>query len=122
MPEKKDTQRDPEDVAPAIPNAVSQPMPETLSQIINVAADRIDQIIKLVTSVSKHTLEVKKAESRFRVHMSWVAAVIVLIIIGVAGLLTYHDKIDGSTFGFLLGTVVGYVLTFIRDAVYPPTE
>jgi hypothetical protein len=46
----------------------------------------------------------------------------VVLIVLVAGTLTYLDKVDGSTFTFLLGTVVGYVLTFIREWIAPPVE
>ena len=40
-----------------------------------------------------------------------------IVIIGVATYLTLRGKIDGSTLTFLLGVIVGYVLTFVRCQV-----
>jgi hypothetical protein len=52
--------------------------------------------------------------------MAWVAVSVVGLIIAVSGFLTYKGKIDGSTFTFLLGLIVGYVLTFLRDQITGP--
>jgi hypothetical protein len=52
--------------------------------------------------------------------MAWAAICVVAVIVGVAAFLTYHGKIDGSTFTFLLGLIVGYVLTFVRDQITGP--
>jgi len=49
--------------------------------------------------------------------MSLFAVLLVAFIVLVAGLLTWKGKIDGSTFTFLLGLIVGYVLTFVRDQI-----
>lgn len=91
-------------------------------QIINAIADRVDPLIKVVTAIAERALQAKVADTRFRVHMAWVAVLIVALIVGVASWLTYAGKLDGSTYGFLLGLIVGYVLTFVRDAIRPPKE
>ena len=51
--------------------------------------------------------------------MTLIAFAVIALIIGSAGLLTYLDKIDGSTFTFLLGLIVGYALTFIQGFIQP---
>lgn len=56
---------------------------------------------------------------KFRVGMTIVAVITVLSIVGAATFLTYVGKIEGSTFGFLLGLIIGYMLTFIRDEIGP---
>jgi hypothetical protein len=98
-----------------IPQATpSQPKP-SLIDLINVIAEKVDPIIKLVSTMADRYQKGQEREVRFETRMSLVAVSVVVLIVGVAGWLTYVGKIDGSTFAFLLGVIVGYVLTFIRD-------
>lgn len=52
-----------------------------------------------------------RARDWFQKHMAWIALTVVVVIVGIAAVLTYKGKIDGSTFTFLLGLIVGHVLT-----------
>lgn len=101
----------------ASPPGASQP---TLADLINVIADRAKPIIDLITTTMQERQKGIKEELRFQVHMAWVAISVVIAIVAVAAVLTYLGKIDGSTFAFLLGLIVGYVLTFVRDQIMGP--
>ncbi len=92
----------------------------TIIDIINVLAEKADPIVKLLSATMDRYQKGQDREVRFQTHMAWVAISVVFFIIGVAGFLTYVGKIDGSTFTFLLGLIVGYVLTFIRDQITSP--
>lgn len=94
--------------------------PEPLVLIINAIADRAEPLMKILSEVADRKLRAQEAITRFQVRMSWLAVLVVVFIVLSAAVMTYLGKLDGSTFGFLLGTVVGYVLTFIRDAIAPP--
>ena len=87
--------------------------------VVDRIADRADPIIKIFTSISEKSMQAKEVEAKFRVKVSWIAVGIVMFIVLIAAILCYVGKLDGSTFGFLLGTVVGYVLTFVRDSLAP---
>ncbi len=100
----------------------SQTNGESFTDIINTIADRIDPVIKIIITFAERSLKENESEARFRVNMAWIAVVVIFVIVGVAGALTYFGKIDGSTFGFLLGLIVGYMLTFIRDSIKKPSE
>jgi hypothetical protein len=91
----------------------------TLLDIVNVVAERVDPLIKLVETFAQKSLSTREVDAGFRKHMAWVAVTIVTLIVVAASVLTFIDKLDGSTYGFLLGLIVGYVLTFIRDAIQP---
>lgn len=93
-----------------------------LVHVVNAIADRVDPLLKIASELASNRLEAVSADARFRVSMSWIAVTLVAVIVGVAALLTYVDTIDGSTFTFILGLTVGYLLTFIRDAIQPPAE
>lgn len=93
-----------------------------LAEIIDVVADRVEPLVKLWSNIAESRLKAQQAEDRFRTNVSWVAVVVVSLIVLVAAFLTYQDKMEGSTFGFLLGTIVGYVLTFIRGWIAPSSE
>ena len=94
--------------------------PETISQIIYAVADRAEPIIKICERFLQQSLQAQEARARLSIWMSLIAVVIVLFIVAVAGVLTYFGKVGGSTFTFLLGLIVGYVLTFVRDSIQPP--
>ncbi len=108
-----------EQVPPGGPNA-GQPQQERLSEIVKTVLDRVDAVVALYTAYRDRDLAAQKVETRFQVHMTWVAFLVVAVIVGSAFWLTHEGKIDGATFPFLLGTVVGYVLTYIKSAVSPP--
>jgi len=92
----------------------------TLIDIINVISDRAKPIMDLITATMQERQKGINEELRFQARMAWVAVSVVIAIIGVAAFLTYKGKIDGSTFTFLLGLIVGYVLTFVRDQITGP--
>jgi hypothetical protein len=106
----------PEPTAPKHPPA---PQP-TLIDLVNVVAEKADPIVKLLSTTFDSYQKGKEREAKIQMHMAWVAVSVVVLIVAVSGFLTYHGKIDGSTFTFLLGLIVGYVLTFVRDQITGP--
>jgi len=50
------------------------------------------------------------------------ARTVVLVVVATAAILTYVGRLKGSTFGILLGEIICYVLTFVRDSANPPKE
>jgi len=98
---------------------VSIPQPNIVD-IVTIVAEKADPIIKLITNTMDKYQKGQEHEIRFQTRMAWAAIFVVLVIVGVAGFLTYRGKIDGSTFTFLLGLIVGYVLTFVRDQITGP--
>ena len=94
----------------------------TIIDIIDVVADRMEPLLKLLTTFFEQSLARHKAAASFELRMAWIVLTIVVFIVVVAGFLTYLEKIDGSTFTFLLGLIVGYILTFIRDTIRPHEE
>lgn len=96
---------------------LSPPQTPSLIDLVNVLADRADPIVNLIQTTVTSYQHGKEREIGFQKHMSLVALAVVVFIVGIAAFLTYRGKIDGSTFTFLLGLIVGYVLTFVRDQV-----
>ena len=85
--------------------------------IIKIISEHSEPLINLIRETSEKWLQFRQTSVSFGLRMSSFVVIIVLSIIGMAGTLTYLDKIDGSTFTFLLGLITGYVLTFIRDSI-----
>lgn len=92
------------------------------NSLLNVIALNFKDIMELGKEYFQHQNGLNKSGIRFSLGLSIIAAFLILIIVGAAGFLTYHEKIDGSTFTFLLGTIVGYLLTFIQRAINPDEE
>ncbi len=99
--------------------AGSAAAPDGLVRLLEMVAEKADPLVKLMTSYAESKLKRTESEARLHTRMAWIAvAVVGLVVITAAGL-TYVDKVDGSTFTFLLGLIVGYVLTFIKDSIQP---
>jgi hypothetical protein len=108
---------------PTEPTQPSGPKPgPTIIDIINVIAEKVDPIVKLVSTTMDKYQKGQELEIQFQTRMACIAIFLVVVIVGVAAFLTYRGKIDGSTFTFLLGLIVGYVLTFVRDQITGPRE
>ncbi len=88
-----------------------------ITEIIEAIAERVDPIIKLLTVWTERAGTAEETRAKYTNRMAWVAVFVVSFVITVAGILTGLEKIDGSTFTFLLGLVVGYVLTFVRESI-----
>ena len=91
--------KNPEETPKATPSIID---------VINVVADRVEPIVKIVHTFAETSLKTKQSDSHFRIHMAWIAVAVVGIIVGVATILTFSGKMDGSTYGFLLGSIMGY--------------
>lgn len=97
---------------------VQRPSPQSeIALVINAVADRVDPILKLFTAWMERSLQASEAAARHHRRMAWLASGVVLFVVVVAAIMTAMDKVDGSTFTFLLGLVVGYVLTFIKESI-----
>jgi|GEM_PF-5057489 hypothetical protein len=103
------------------PPLINIPQPNIVD-LLTVLAEKADPFVKLLSTAINGWQEGKKREASLQKHMSWVALTVVLVVVGVSAVLTYVGKVDGSTFTFLLGLIVGYVLTFIRDQIKGPGE
>jgi hypothetical protein len=111
----------PDSTVPALPPSQGPPSapPQgvNLVDIINVLADKADPVVKLLQATVTSYQNGQEREIKFHKHMSLIAILLIAFIVAVAAALTWKGKIDGSTFTFLLGLIVGYVLTFVRDQI-----
>jgi len=93
---------------------------EVKEGLIEVVSKNVEPISTLTTNVSEKYIAIKEREFEFSKTMAIIAVIVVALIIVSSAVLTYFEKIDGSTFAFLLGLIVGYVLTFVKDTITPP--
>ncbi len=88
--------------------------------IIEVIAEHEQPITNLINLIADKFLKSSERETKFSFNMALLFVFIISMIVIVSALLTFYDKIDGAALTFLLGLIVGYMLTFIREAIYPP--
>lgn len=93
---------------------------EVKEGLIEVISKNVEPLSKLITNIAEKYIAIQEREVKFSITMGIIAVAVVTLIIVSAAILTYYGKIDGSTFTFLLGLIVGYVLTFVKDAITPP--
>jgi hypothetical protein len=91
-----------------------------LAEVIDTLADRSKELLQLVGGVMGEQRLRRAGEGRFRLWMAIVTGVFLLVIVGTVAGLTYAGKVDGSSFTFLLGVVVGAMLALMRDMIMPP--
>ncbi|ASV29001.1 hypothetical protein [Maribacter cobaltidurans] len=88
---------------------------------INLLSENAENMISLIKETAENWLAIKKTSLGFSLKMAIFAFLIVGLIVGSAAWLTFSGKIDGSTFTFLLGLIVGYALTFLQNLINPPS-
>ncbi len=93
---------------------------ESRNNPISLLSDNADNMISLIKETAENWLAIKKTNLGFSLKMAIFAFLTVGLIVGSAAWLTYIGKIDGSTFTFLLGLIVGYALTFLQNLISPP--
>lgn len=101
-------------------NSAKSSQGASLTDLLMTLGNHGAELLALFGGLWERHIRAKEAESEYSVRMTVIAAGMVVFVVATAAALTYVDKIDGSTFTFLLGLIVGYVLTFIRDAIKPP--
>jgi len=107
-----------------------EPYTGSIDTIIDAIAKNAEPIRLLISELSEKWLKIKESEFEFNKKMveseltfnkkmvNTVVIIVVIIIIS-ASVLTYTDKIEGSTFTFLLGLILGYMLTFVKEITAP---
>lgn len=93
---------------------------EQLAENEKPISNLIDKVNELINNIADKFFKHQEHKTRFSIKMSILLAVLVIFIVSIAAILTYYDKVDGATFTFLLGLIVGYVLTFFTGLIYPP--
>lgn len=104
------------------PEAHTDPQNITMIDVINTIANRADPLIQLARSWGEHNVEVRQTERNYQSRMTLTVVGLVVFVVLVAAVLTYLDKMAGSTLSFLLGLTIGYVLTFVRNAIHPEQQ
>lgn len=94
----------------------------TGDNLIELLARNEPALSKLITTVVQTWTKARESKARFSVRMGILVAVLVSLIVVTAAILTYLDKIDGAALTFLLGLIVGYMLTFVREAIQPTRD
>lgn len=87
-----------------------------------VIAENAPQLGQLVKEISSEWLQHSRTSHSFNLRMTTLAVAVVLVVVAASGFLTWTGQLDGSTFAFLLGLIVGYILTFIRQSIAPEPE
>jgi hypothetical protein len=93
---------------------------ETIIENEPAVSKLIDKLNQTIDNVANKFFQHEEQKSKFSMKMTRMLVFVMSFIVIVAGILTYLNKIDGSTFTFLLGLIVGYALTYFTGALYPP--
>lgn len=101
-------------------NKIQKHILEILADNEKPLSNLIDKVNKTIENVSTQFLRHKKSDIRFSLNMAVMLTILISLIVIVATILTIYNKIDGSALTFLFGLLIGYMLTFVREAIYPP--
>lgn len=92
---------------------------ELLAENEKPISNLIDKLNNSIENISKQFLNHKSSESKFSLKMAYLLTGLISLIVIIAAVLTLYGKLDGSALTFLFGLLIGYMLTFIREAIYP---
>lgn len=112
------------------PHIINESKPESLNSLIEAIGKNVEPIRLLISELAEKWLKIKESEFEFNKkmieselefnkRMVYSVVLIVVLIIISASILTFYNKIEGSTFTFLLGLIMGYILTFIKEIAFP---
>lgn len=102
-----------------------------INNIIDSIGKNSEPILKILAQIARDILNYRAGERefetaleekaiKFRQKMGYIAVILMIFIVSISGFLTYVNKIDGATFTFLLGIIVGYMLLFFKESIFPP--
>ena len=94
--------------------------------------ETVGNLITLIDTLGEKYLVYKRDErqssnryleivSRHNKNLTLALGFILSIIIGIMSLLTYYNRVSGDALLFLVGTVTGYLITFIQKLVFGTT-
>ena len=72
-----------------------------------------DEFESFVNSIVDRITNIKKAQRKHDLKVIIIGAALFLGVLTASTVLTYAGKLSSSAYTFLLGTIVGYLLTFI---------
>ena len=92
------------------------------SALLTVIAERSEKLGGFFERLFDKYIKVRESQARATLQMTRSGFWVILLIVVSAGALTYVGKIEGSTFTFFLGLIVGHVLSYIRETVASRVE
>jgi len=93
---------------------------ETLAENEKPISNLIDKVNATIENIANQFFKHNEQKTKFSIRMAIILTFIVSLIVVVTSILTFLGKLTGEALTFLLGLIVGYMLTFIREAIYPP--
>lgn len=87
------------------------PMIENPDDAEKVVSTIGDEATRILTEVREST----RVNVRQRLYLSGMVVFIILVVLLALTVLTFQGVISGSVFAFSLGTLIGYLLTFLDD-------
>lgn len=114
----------PEDDDKKVPNESKQPQPNL---------DWIPTLLNSVMPLAKEYVDLQKSKFDFKVRRDEKASVhnrkltfslliFLGVVIGIVAILALYGKVSGDALLFMIGVVVGYIITMIQGLIYEPWE
>lgn len=89
---------------------------EPILRIFNTVADRIQSAL---AEGRKHNRALALAQGRTAAAIIVLALVVVLVVVLSTAYLVFSGFLSGETYVFLLGTLLGSLITFLADRLIP---
>lgn len=87
------------------------------SKVMQQAVEQGLPLLKEYVETKVHKLESPK----FKWSILIFGSILLICVIG-SGVLVFFDKLDSGSFTFLLGTLIGGMITFLGDVILPPQQ
>lgn len=100
---------------PQQPEIMERPRTNGQQNILAPIAENPTEAEQLVETIGEQFATSKKVSIRGDLYLSIVATTVVLFVLAAVTFLTYREIISGSVFAFALGTLIGYLLSFLED-------
>jgi len=116
VPPEGDDKKAPDEQRP--PPSNTDWIPILINSVVPLVKEYVD------LQKSKFDYKVKRDEraSQHNRKLTYSLLIFLGAIIGISSLLTFYGKVSGDALLFMIGVIVGYIITMIQGLIYEPWQ
>lgn len=86
---------------------------EKLSEVLQSVDAHSDGVVKVIQAFGEEVRKTKESHSKDLRHLARWFFGSLAVLVAISGALVFADKMSGASFTFLVGTLVGSIITFV---------
>jgi len=93
---------------------------EWIPILINSVVPLVKEYVDLQKSKFDYKVKRDERASQHNRKLTFSLLIFLGVVIGISSLLTFYGKVSGDALLFMIGVIVGYIITMIQGLIYEP--